>query len=303
MSTPVDGRSPAAERFTAAVYANSFRTVHPAIGATGLRTYEFQHDSLADPAVTRSAEEFLLDSRLVRGDLDFNLSVGAFFATGASEVAEMIDRSAEPSLPLPEIAHLGMRLHSAIARRRSVRRYSGDPMPLDQLAAVLWSSAGVTGRSDQAQNSEPIGRATASGGALYPVSIWIATLRVRDLPEGVYSYDPHAHGLVVRGGNDMVSAIRDSVATPDEMIMVSRSCVLALLIARPWRSMRKYGPRGMRHVFVEAGAMSAHLHLACAALGFGSVDCSSVYDDEIHHALGIDGVYETLVHACVVGAP
>jgi SagB-type dehydrogenase family enzyme len=77
---------------------------------------------------------------------------------------------------------------------------------------------------------------------------------------------------------------------------------LLLLVGRPWRSMRKYGARGMRHVFLEAGAMAEHVHLAATALGLGSVDCSSVYDDEAHEALGMDGLYEALLHVVVVGS-
>jgi hypothetical protein len=33
------------------------------------------------------------------------------------------------------------------------------------------------------------------------------------------------------------------------------------------------------------------------------VDCASVFDDEVHEALGIDGLYECLVHAILVGTP
>jgi len=45
------------------------------------------------------------------------------------------------------------------------------------------------------------------------------------------------------------------------------------------------------------------VNLAAAALGIGSVDSSSFYDDEVHEALGFDGVFEALVHAQVLGVP
>jgi nitroreductase len=57
----------------------------------------------------------------------------------------------------------------------------------------------------------------------------------------------------------------------------------------------------MRHALLEAGAIAAHINLAAAALGLGSVDCSSLFDDEVHEALGVDGIYEAVVHAVVVG--
>jgi len=193
-----------------------------------------------------------------------------------------------------------MQVGSAIARRHSTRRYTGDPMPLRALSTILWAAAGRSVRPGEA--SEPaVFRTTASAGALYPVSFVVAALRVDGLPAAVYAYEPARHGLREIADRHALPAVLAALASPDELIMVSRACLLGLLTARPWRSMRKYGARGMRHVFLEAGAVAAHTHLACAALGYGGVDCSSVFDDEIHQALGMDGVHEALVHTMVIG--
>ena len=283
------------------MFANSFRTIHPAAGATGLRTFEFQHDSLYDPSVPRTSEDFLINSRLVRADLEFGLSVGTYFREGGSILEGLVGVNSESVLALPGPTDLPMRLTSAIERRRSSRAYTGDPMRLDQLSAILWASAGTTkAGSKGCSNSGP--RTTASAGALYPVTFWIVALNIKGLERAVYAYDPIQHSLVVMAHAEAVSAVLGSIATPDEMIMISRACLVGFFVARPWRSMRKYGARGMRHVFIEAGAMAAHCHLACAALGFGSVDCSSVYDDELHEALGVDGLHEGLTHTVVVGS-
>jgi hypothetical protein len=39
------------------------------------------------------------------------------------------------------------------------------------------------------------------------------------------------------------------------------------------------------------------------ALGFGSLDCASFYDDEVHEAMNLDGLYQALVHTVIVGYP
>jgi hypothetical protein len=65
--------------------------------------------------------------------------------------------------------------------------------------------------------------------------------------------------------------------------------------------MRKYGDRGLRFVFIEAGAIAENIHLPTVAFVYGSVDCASVHEDEIHDALGIDGGDEALIHAIVLG--
>lgn len=292
---------PTSDEDTAAVYANNFRTVHPGVRATGVRTHAFGHEAVGDPATSRPAEEFLVASRLVRRDTGFDLSVGAYFSPAGVALASRVGEESGGLVPLPEPVPLALQLGAAISRRHSVRAYTGDPMPLTHLAALAAACCGVTHRDPE--NPRLRFRAAASAGALYPVDLWFAALRVDGLDRGIYAYDPLQHGLRERVPPDRLESLLAALAVPDDLIMVSRACVLGMLVARPWRSMRKYGARGMRHVFLEAGGMAAHLNLGAAALGFGSVDCSSVYDDEAHEALDVDGVHETLVHTCVVGVP
>jgi nitroreductase len=54
---------------------------------------------------------------------------------------------------------------------------------------------------------------------------------------------------------------------------------------------------------LEAGAIAQQIALACTALGVGSVDSSSIYDDEAHEVLGMDGEAEAIVHLVILGIP
>jgi SagB-type dehydrogenase family enzyme len=114
-------------------------------------------------------------------------------------------------------------------------------------------------------------------------------------------YDPHSDQLWERGDDHDVDALLDGLALPGQVITEKTAACVFLLVGRPWRSMRKYGDRGMRYVFLEAGAIAEHIHLTATALGLGSVDCGSFYDDEAHESLEVDGVYEALIHAVFLG--
>ena len=59
----------------------------------------------------------------------------------------------------------------------------------------------------------------------------------------------------------------------------------------------------MRYVFLEAGAMAEHISLAAVGIGIGDVHCGSFYDDEVHEAMGIDGLHEALIHSVFLGSP
>ncbi|MBA3812426.1 MAG: SagB/ThcOx family dehydrogenase [Caulobacteraceae bacterium] len=146
-------------------------------------------------------------------------------------------------------------------------------------------------------------RATASGGGLYPIDLHIAALRVEPLERGTYVYDPRRDALWRLGDGAPVDDLLSALAAPDAAIRTSQAAALLLLVARPRRATRKYGERGLRHVFIEAGAIAQQIALACAALGVGGVDSSSFYDDEVHAALDMDGEHEAVVHLIVLGIP
>jgi SagB-type dehydrogenase family enzyme len=146
-------------------------------------------------------------------------------------------------------------------------------------------------------------RTVPSGGGLYPIDMYVVVLNVVGLREGIYHYIPRSDSLSEIGDSAEVQAVLQGFAVSEEIISLSRACAIFLLIGQPWRSMRKYGNRGMRFMFMEAGAIAEHLNLAAVALGLGSVDCSSYYDDEVNEALGLDGVYQTIIHSLLVGSP
>src|ERR1700761_3598765 len=79
-------------------------------------------------------------------------------------------------------------LERTIAQRRSARQFSGEPISLEQLSRLLHFSYGVTDQRNRY-------RAVASGGALYPLELYVVSSRVDGLAPGVYHYDPALHSL------------------------------------------------------------------------------------------------------------
>ncbi len=273
-----------------AAAANSARRVNPSIVATGLRSHAARYDALSDLPQPRSAEEFLVNSRLRRGDFEMGTSVMGYFTEQAAAMLSLLGREATeggPHAPLPDSVKLDVTLGDAIRHRCSVRSYSGEAMAVSHLATIL--------RAARGRGSTP------SGGGLYPVDLHVAALRVTGLPRGVYAFDPDRDELRQTQAEAGADALLDALAFPGQVISERGAAAVCLLVGRPWRSMRKYGDRGMRYVFLEAGAIAEHINLAAVALGLGSVDCGSFYDDEVHEALDVDGVYEALIHAVFLG--
>lgn len=298
------------ELLNAAVYTNSFKTSDPWIQSTGFRSSARQHGSRHPSTDEHLAEAFLVNTRLQRNDPEAELSVGSYLADPGVVMLSQLGkelRSGSAEVPLPPGVNLGMPVGKTIQRRRSVRGYTGDPMDLAYLATIVRSAAGVTASAEVklmgGGEATLHFRAAPSGGGLYPVHLYVAALNVNGLERAVYRYVPLQDTLWQTGERSVVDRLLQCFAMPESALAVSRSNVVFLLVGQPWRTLRKYGSRGLRYLFLEAGSMTQNLNLAATALGFGSVECASVYDDEVHEAMSLDGLYETLAHTVVVGCP
>jgi SagB-type dehydrogenase family enzyme len=293
-----------------AAYENSFKSLYAAANATGLRPYGLRHRAQSQLFGPRVAEDFLVNSRIRRFDREMELSARGFYFDAAAVMYSLVghESAAEAvEVSLPQPTGLRMEVGEAMRLRRTQSEYSGEPLALEDIATVIWCAGGVTGRGEiehlRGGRTQVNFRTTPSGGALYPIELFPAVLNVDGLPRGLYRYDPVGHRLLAVADAATVDRLLAAFCLRDERVSLNRAGAILLMIARPWRAMRKYGPRGLRHVFMEAGHMAQNVHLACVSLGLGSLDCSSVYDDEAHDVLRVDGVYETLVHTVVIGHP
>ena len=189
----------------------------------------------------------------------------------------------------------GPGLWATVARRRSRRRFTDQPISLQQLSQLLWAVAGVT-----AEQSDRVYRAAASAGALYPNESDVLVSQVIDCPSGIYHYEVREHRLALLAEGDYSLEIGE--ACMDQASCASAAVVLAFGAVAP-RCGQKYGDRAYRYIYMDAGHLGAHVQLAAEALDLGSVNIGAFFDDEVNHLLGLDGVNETVVYLAAVGQP
>ncbi len=192
-------------------------------------------------------------------------------------------------------------LWDAIEERGSARTFSEGALAADELAALLRAAYGVTHSLDSAggEHTLPL-RAVPSGGALYPLEVFVVALRVAGLAPGLYHFDPLRAALeTVRLGVDPEEAAR--LSTYPE---IASSCAALLLLAAVFgRTRFKYGQRGYRFALLEAGHVGQNLLLAATGLELASVPLGGFYDRRVDEFLGLDGVDESAVYMLAVGRP
>jgi SagB-type dehydrogenase family enzyme len=67
------------------------------------------------------------------------------------------------------------------------------------------------------------------------------------------------------------------------------------------RSMAKYGERGLRYLFLDAGHICQNLLLAAESLSCGGCPVAAFYDQEANALLGLDGRNEAVIYAASIG--
>ncbi len=171
-----------------------------------------------------------------------------------------------------------MSVEEAIARRRSVRRYAPESLPLSQLSQVLWAAQGLTGGGGF--------RAAPSAGATYPLEVFVFIGKdgIEGLQEGLYHYDVKNHSLKPRKGGDLRQEL--SFAALDQEF-IAQAPVDIVVCALYHRTGRRYGRRAERYVPMEVGHVGENIHLQAVALGLATVMVGAFEDEQVRELMGL----------------
>ena len=187
------------------------------------------------------------------------------------------------TIQLPEPRLEGtVSLEMTLQNRRSSRHFKPASIPMEMLGQALWAAQGVTvpGDTDSTDGS----RTVPSAGALYPLDVYVAVGNVRGLEAGVFKYCPESHGLQETGRIDKREALGRAVLGRKTM---RHAPAVIILVGIFGRTTEKFGRRGFRYVFMEAGHAAQNICLQAVALKLGSVAIGAFYDDKVSRVLGL----------------
>ncbi len=187
----------------------------------------------------------------------------------------------------------GQPIWQVLTDRRSVRHYGSDPMPLDVLSQLLWSTHGVTGHAGATEL-----RNAPSAGACYPIDVQVVANSVAGLDPGHYRYVADDHTLLPIRKGDVGAEI--TAAALGQTMCKTASVTLVWTAVIP-RTTGRYGDRGRRYIFLDAGHVGQNTYLAATALGYGCCTIGAFDDGAMNEAVGVDGKIEIVVYAASVG--
>lgn len=169
---------------------------------------------------------------------------------------------------------------------------TGETRRLDAalLSTLLFLSAGVTRVAD-GPGRRIYFRAAMSAGNLHPVEIYVLVGEggVDGIEAGVYHFSPLQVTLTALREGDHRRAL--GITAP----------LVVVLTGIPWRTTWKYGERGWRHLYWDAGTMLANLLAVADSHGLDHTTLLGFDDGAVNSLLGLDGSTEMPLAVVPIG--
>ena len=203
--------------------------------------------------------------------------------------ATLVDLIPPGEFKIPDVS-----VFDAIARRRSHRNYTGQPLSQTELSFLLWATQGVR---DVLVDGKYTLRTVPSAGARHPFETYILAQQVTGLDPALYRYLPVEHKLLFMQRIEDL-AVKVWAATDTFF----RECaVIFLWTVIPYRTEWRYGSISPKLIALDAGHVCENLYLACEAIGAGTCAVAAYNQKELDQALGLDGSEEFTIYTAPVG--
>ena len=206
------------------------------------------------------------------------------------DIARRID------LPKPaDVKVLALDLRTAIENRATLRRYSDQPLSIEELTFLLWVTQGIK----SVTSKEITFRTVPSAGARHAFETYLLINRVMDLSPGLYRYLALEHALIELDLSPQISANLSRACMNQTKVQFAAATFfwVAVVERMSWR----YVERGYRYLHLDAGHICQNLYLAAEAIECGVCGIAAFDDDDLNAVLGLDGEELFVIYAASLG--
>jgi len=197
----------------------------------------------------------------------------------------------------PEAFTLGqMPLIEAFRRRRSRRKYTAEPLTLEELSFLLWATQGVTQVANQNIYTK---RTVPSAGSRHSFETYLSLNRVEGFQPGLYRYLPLDHKLcLLRLDPDLAKKVGEVC---NDQAFVGNCAATFIWTTTPYRMEWRYAFLSHKVIAQDAGHLCQNLYLACESIGAGTCGIGAYNQARLDALLGVDGQDEFAIYAAPVG--
>ena len=198
-------------------------------------------------------------------------------------------------LPDPDTGSItAIDISVAIENRESVRNYLSTPLSLEDLSYLLWCTQGI-----KWVLGESTFRTVPSAGARHAIDTYLYMKNVTGLHAGLYRFLALDHSLGLISDDDRLSDKLNRAGLHQQCI--DEAAVCFIWVADSYRMTWRYGERGFRDIFLDAGHICQNLYLSSQAVLCGVCAIGAFRDDEMNTLLSLDGEKKFTLYMATVG--
>jgi SagB-type dehydrogenase family enzyme len=188
-----------------------------------------------------------------------------------------------------------MALIDAIRGRESRRKYTEEPLSLEELSFLLWATQGVR---ELIRNGLVTLRTVPSGGGMHPFETYLLVNRVEGVEPGIYRYLAIEHKLYQEVAGKTIERIGEIC---NEQHFVGKGAVVFVWAVRPYRTAYRYGEDSLKDILISVGHICQNLYLACESIGAGTCATVAYQQEPLDDLIGVDGDEEVALYLAPVG--
>lgn len=187
-----------------------------------------------------------------------------------------------------------IKLAHAMENRESRRRYSNEPINLEELSFLLWATQGV--RFISGVNAF---RIVPSAGCRHALETYLAIFNVEDVNPGIYRYLPLSHELLFE--QDVDNLREKIIRSTMGQTFAGNGALTFIWSAIPYRMEWRYGLASYKEIALDAGHVCQNLYLACEAINAGTCAIAAYDQEYLDELLDLDGEDEFAIYIAPVG--
>jgi len=195
--------------------------------------------------------------------------------------------------------NLSAKFTDVLKARRTERNFDGRSVTLKEVSTLLGLTWGVS-KWVNSSTFGPIGlRTSPSGGARYPIEVYVCVHNVRGLTQGLYHYSRDRHQLHVLHLGRVKNRAEAFCAG---QWWTRYAGALFIMTGLFERTMWLYGfSRALRNIYLEAGHLCQTFCLTATALNLAPFCTAALADSLIEQEIGLDGIRESALYVAAAG--
>ncbi len=194
-----------------------------------------------------------------------------------------------------------------IRERMSHRKFTNEPLTLEELSFLLWATQGVRDTVTE-DGITYIKRNVPSGGNRHPMETYLNIHNVAGIEAGLYRYLPIEHQLVLEKLDPALpeqvkqgSLDQNSGTIQESYYFIKEAAVVFIWTVIPYRSEWRYHKAAAKLIALDAGHICQNLYTAAGAIGCGTCSVGAFDQVKMNALVEVDGEEEFVIYMAPVG--